>query len=190
MGNFDRNKRSDRGDRGDRGGFGQGGFKGRSFGGDRGGKSFGGRDFGGPPGRPMMHQATCNECGKSCEVPFRPSGSRPIFCSNCFEKQGGPRGGEKSYAKPRFEDKRMPSFEKSGPDNSRELEQLKKQVELVNSKLDTILDMLEDCTIDEDEMLEEEIVVPVVKEKKEKAPAKKAKEVKEKKEAKPKKKKA
>jgi CxxC-x17-CxxC domain-containing protein len=36
-----------------------------------------------------MHRAICDECGDSCEVPFKPTGNKPIFCSHCFEKQGG-----------------------------------------------------------------------------------------------------
>ena len=39
--------------------------------------------------RPEMHKAICDECGASCEVPFKPTGNKPIFCSTCFEKQGG-----------------------------------------------------------------------------------------------------
>jgi len=56
----------------------------------------GGRSFGGSNrsddrngGRPSMHRAICSECGNSCEVPFKPTGSKPVFCSQCFEKQGG-----------------------------------------------------------------------------------------------------
>ena len=33
-----------------------------------------------------MHSAICAKCGKECEVPFRPSGSKPVYCSNCFKK--------------------------------------------------------------------------------------------------------
>ncbi len=33
-----------------------------------------------------MHQAICDKCGKECEVPFRPTSGKPVFCSNCFEK--------------------------------------------------------------------------------------------------------
>ena len=47
--------------------------------------SFGDRDG----GRPAMHSATCSECGVNCELPFRPSGDRPVFCSDCFGKQKG-----------------------------------------------------------------------------------------------------
>lgn len=46
----------------------------------------GGRDFG---RKTEMFPAVCDQCGKDCQVPFRPSGDKPIYCSNCFEKQGG-----------------------------------------------------------------------------------------------------
>lgn len=65
-----------------------GGFK---RGGDRGG--FGGRPkFGGRPGGNRdfgpreMFSATCAECGKPCEVPFRPNGEKPVYCNVCFGK--------------------------------------------------------------------------------------------------------
>lgn len=38
-----------------------------------------------------MHRATCVECGNGCEVPFKPNGSKPIYCRDCFKRddQGG-----------------------------------------------------------------------------------------------------
>ncbi len=33
-----------------------------------------------------MHKAKCAECGKECEVPFKPSGDRPVYCRECFAK--------------------------------------------------------------------------------------------------------
>ncbi len=36
-----------------------------------------------------MFPAVCDKCGKDCQVPFRPSGDKPVYCSNCFEKEGG-----------------------------------------------------------------------------------------------------
>lgn len=48
------------------------------------------RSFGGGRGdRPEMFDAICDQCGKSCKVPFRPSGDKPIYCSECFEEKGG-----------------------------------------------------------------------------------------------------
>ena len=34
----------------------------------------------------MMHQTTCDKCGNKCEVPFRPTGNKPVYCSDCFRK--------------------------------------------------------------------------------------------------------
>lgn len=33
-----------------------------------------------------MHKATCAECKQECEVPFKPDGSRPVYCRECFQK--------------------------------------------------------------------------------------------------------
>lgn len=29
----------------------------------------------------------CAECGQAAQVPFKPRGDRPIYCSSCFEKR-------------------------------------------------------------------------------------------------------
>ena len=52
----------------------------RGGGGKFGKRSFGGRDR-------QMHDAVCSNCGRRCQVPFRPTGEKPVFCSDCFEKQ-------------------------------------------------------------------------------------------------------
>ncbi len=49
-------------------------------------RSGGRRDF---RDRPTMHQAICDKCGASCQVPFQPSGDKPIFCNNCFHRKDG-----------------------------------------------------------------------------------------------------
>ena len=36
-----------------------------------------------------MYPVVCAECGKDAEVPFQPRGDRPVYCSDCFERQGG-----------------------------------------------------------------------------------------------------
>lgn len=41
----------------------------------------------------QMFPATCSECGDNCEVPFKPTGSKPVLCSNCFGDKGGSRHG-------------------------------------------------------------------------------------------------
>jgi CxxC-x17-CxxC domain-containing protein len=39
-----------------------------------------------PSGPREMHKATCADCGKETEVPFVPSGDRPVYCQECFQK--------------------------------------------------------------------------------------------------------
>ncbi len=40
----------------------------------------------------VLHKAICADCKKACEVPFKPSGERPVYCKDCFSKRkrGGP----------------------------------------------------------------------------------------------------
>lgn len=76
--------------------------------------------------RPMMHPAICSECDKECEVPFKPNGSKPVFCRDCFKREssGGRASGAKSFTKP------------SGGGMT------SGQFETLNSKLDQILVVL------------------------------------------------
>ena len=34
-----------------------------------------------------MYKAVCSDCGKECEVPFKPTEGRPVFCRDCFMKR-------------------------------------------------------------------------------------------------------
>lgn len=31
-----------------------------------------------------MFKTVCSECQNECEVPFEPSGDRPVYCRTCF----------------------------------------------------------------------------------------------------------
>jgi len=118
--------------RGDsRGGFKSGGNRGfgrPSFGGDR-----DRRDH--DRGPVTMHKATCATCGEACEVPFRPSGDKPVYCNACFRNtQGGDdRAPRKEFSRP--------SFAKGGFDRQpdhRGGEDNKRQFEMINTKLDQL----------------------------------------------------
>jgi CxxC-x17-CxxC domain-containing protein len=74
-------------------------MEGRRFNNDRGGNRGGGRDGrgGGRDGRggnrggfsnpTQKHKAICTACKKECEVPFKPTEGRDVFCQDCFKKQ-------------------------------------------------------------------------------------------------------
>ena len=34
-----------------------------------------------------MHKATCSECGQECEVPFKPTQGKDVFCKECYRKK-------------------------------------------------------------------------------------------------------
>jgi CxxC-x17-CxxC domain-containing protein len=51
-------------------------------------KSFGGpRNF----GPREMTKTVCSDCGKECEVPFKPTEGRPVYCRDCLPKHRKPR---------------------------------------------------------------------------------------------------
>ena len=57
-----------------------------------GGNSYGSSDsYGGGyssgRGQREMHSTTCSSCGKEAQVPFVPSGDKPVYCSDCFQSQ-------------------------------------------------------------------------------------------------------
>jgi CxxC-x17-CxxC domain-containing protein len=100
-------------------------------------KSFaGGSKFGGSRGSDReMYDATCSECGRGCKVPFRPNGSKPVYCSNCFETHSDKDSGRN----PRQSFNSRPPHKGfqggSGQNNSRQLEE-------INDKLDLILKLM------------------------------------------------
>lgn len=153
---------------GSRGGYsgGRGGSRG-GFGGNRGGgrdqRSFGGKGF--EKGPVTMHKVTCDECGNACEVPFKPSSDKPVFCDSCFGgKRENKRGGD------RFGNKR------SGPSsNDGEMKEMKKMLNELNMKLDVIIEFINE-EIEEEYavMAEEEVVEAKPKAKKAKAEPKKS----------------
>ena len=54
----------------------------------------GGYGSGGSRGSREMFRATCSSCGQEAQVPFQPSGDKPVYCSSCFEqRRGGSRSG-------------------------------------------------------------------------------------------------
>jgi CxxC-x17-CxxC domain-containing protein len=124
----------------------------KKFGDSRGGgrPSFGGKPrfnkFDGDRGdRPaMMHKATCAECSKICEVPFRPNGEKPVFCNDCFGAKRGNDGS--SFERPqRFEAPRH-SFSKPEPRTEQRpdhrIDGLVQQMNTLNAKLDALITLM------------------------------------------------
>jgi len=120
--------------------------------------------------RPEMYKAVCDECGKDCEVPFKPSRDKPVYCSDCFRSKGNSeprRSGGKNFGRSDFGEKRMYEvicdkcgkkcevpFKPSGDkpiycsecfkkvDKNKSFDKPNKQFEVINDKLDKILKLL------------------------------------------------
>ncbi len=72
-----------------------------------------------------MTRVTCSECGESCEVPFKPTTNKPIYCSECFNKRNKASSDNRS----------------SGYDNKSAGSG--KDFEIINAKLDKIMKALD-----------------------------------------------
>ena len=93
------------------------------------------RDSSGPL---EMHSAVCDECGKDCELPFKPTSSKPVYCSDCFRKKEGTSTGRGSSSR---------SFSRGGDSSSSspDLEMIKlklDKLEIISMKLDKIIKKL------------------------------------------------
>lgn len=145
----------------------------------------GGRGFGGGERRQTLNRAVCSDCKKECEVPFKPTGDRPVYCSDCFRNHDNDGGGARStgnnFRKPNFGGRKEQSFrdrpmfeamcancrkrcevpfkptgdkpvycsdcfEKSGGSmgkgSEKAVSQYKEQFDMLNSKLDRIINIL------------------------------------------------
>jgi CxxC-x17-CxxC domain-containing protein len=127
-----------------------------SFSGNRGGSgNFGGsrerhgrndRHFSGGGGgfdrdeRPSF-DAVCDQCGKSCTVPFKPTGSRPVLCRQCFKNEGGGGSDRPSY-RDRGNDRGNDRDSRRAPESQMDTANLERQLKKINDRLDLILDAL------------------------------------------------
>jgi CxxC-x17-CxxC domain-containing protein len=99
---------------------------------------------------PEMHKVICAKCKKECEVPFRPTGDKPVFCRDCFGKEGD----SGSSSRRNFNS----GSRNSGPHPQPGISQ--EQFKQINAKLDKILEFLDNLEVeeysDEDEDEEDE----------------------------------
>jgi len=84
-----------------------------------------------------LYDAECSKCSKRCQVPFRPNGKKPVYCSNCFTKgdgQSDPRSdsGRREYA-PRVA-RTVPA-----PLPDRQLLELNTQIKIMNETLEKLV---------------------------------------------------
>ena len=161
------------------GNFERGGNRGGGFrGGDRGGRPDFKKSFGGgrDRGEVTMHKTTCSEGGKSCEVPFRPTGEKPVYCNDCFSSKR--EGGDREERRPRndftersprreFNNDRAPRQEFARPQQSGGNDEMKKQLGEISMKIDRLVSVIEKMTQPKAEVVVAKAVAPKAEVKKE-----------------------
>jgi CxxC-x17-CxxC domain-containing protein len=90
-----------------------------------------------------MYKATCADCKKVCEVPFKPNGLKPVYCRDCFPKNGGQVTTNHFSTNPRREF--APVAPRSQNDTNK-LDELSRQLEALNTKFDKLLDIAENLS--------------------------------------------
>ena len=131
----------------------KGGYSG-SKGGYSGDKSYGGsnsRSNGGA--KPSYHKsdmtmydATCSDCGNACQVPFRPVGSKPIKCRNCFvdKREGQDHTFSNKYSQERREGKSVGKSEGAtlSVTDQKAISDMKVQIDSLHTKINSIMEIL------------------------------------------------
>ena len=75
--------------------------------------------------RHEMHSGICDKCGNECEVPFKPTQGKPLYCNDCFKDKSREAGSRSEFGRP------------SGKSSDENQDQ-------INKKLDRILKILEE----------------------------------------------
>jgi CxxC-x17-CxxC domain-containing protein len=107
--------------------------------------------------KPRLFEATCAGCGKTCQVPFKPNGSKPVYCRDCFKKDGTmsapSRFAKSSFGGPRSADTLERPRPFSAPAPSADLGKLEARLSAIEKKLDLLI---ESVTVEEEEGEEDE----------------------------------
>ena len=110
-------------------------------------------------GRQRMFPAVCDQCHKQCEVPFRPTGDKPIYCQDCFSRV-------KEGKSPSFADRPAkngsPAVTANPQPKDSRIDDLKRQMDVMNSKLDRLLKVMEPEAHDSGAMMVREQPKPAV----------------------------
>jgi CxxC-x17-CxxC domain-containing protein len=93
-----------------------------------------------------LHEVTCDKCGVKCDIPFKPTNNKPVYCRSCFRKESGSesrgapekfesRGRDRFESKPKFEELKSHNEPSTSNVSSEDLDK-------INRKLDKIMKAL------------------------------------------------
>lgn len=133
----------------------------------RGGNRFNDRG----PKEVQLFNATCTTCGKSCEVPFRPDGTKPVLCRDCFAtKNASPMGGRERNDRddrfaPRNSERTVEAHRPHNPPvvQNTDITALTRQFAVLEAKLNEILAIVKPKPVPPTPVVVTEAKVEVVK---------------------------
>ncbi len=113
-------------------------------------RSFGPRPMGNryDASQKELFEAECNSCHKKCQVPFRPNGKKPVYCSDCFKQEGGereerPRFEKREFSHPRPFGDHAPHAHTPPAPPDRRIDDLKRQLDAVQATLEKLVSIVE-----------------------------------------------
>jgi CxxC-x17-CxxC domain-containing protein len=53
------------------------------------------------PVKSRRYDVVCGQCGVDCQVPFKPTGTKPVLCDTCFKDSPAPLSGDGDLDSPR-----------------------------------------------------------------------------------------
>jgi CxxC-x17-CxxC domain-containing protein len=91
-----------------------------------------------------MYDAVCADCGNACKVPFNPTGEKPVYCSDCFDKHRDSDSGRGGNSGPSYGENRR--FDRnrgeSGNGSTGMDPQMKELLVGLNAKMDEVVKLL------------------------------------------------
>jgi CxxC-x17-CxxC domain-containing protein len=81
--------------------------------------------------RTELFKVPCARCGKTATVPFKPMGSKPILCKECFGDKNASTPRENGFGRRRGPDDRFTGRPRPAPSSD--------TLDLINQKLDKIM---------------------------------------------------
>lgn len=90
--------------------------------------------------RPMF-DAICADCGNPCKVPFNPTGEKPVYCSDCFDRHRESDQGRSNNGSFRGNNRPIQQYNNRTESSSFD-QQFKELLAQQNKKLDEVIALL------------------------------------------------
>jgi CxxC-x17-CxxC domain-containing protein len=89
----------------------------------------------------QMHKTTCSKCGGVAEVPFKPTGEKPVLCRDCFGKKRGDNNDRRGRRDDHGRGRDFGSDRRSAP--SVDFSVVTERIDLLHKKIDKIMKALD-----------------------------------------------